>query len=132
VRYVLDTNVVVALLNINARVLARLSNLDAEDIAIPVVVVAELLYGAHRSARAAANAERVRALASRFEVLPADFAVFERYASVRAALADRGRPKSDFDLLIAATTLVHGGTLVTHDDALKDGFVDGLLVEDWL
>jgi predicted nucleic acid-binding protein len=35
-------------------------------------------------------------------------------------------------LMIAYTALEHGATLVTHDAALLDGAIDGLLVEDWL
>jgi predicted nucleic acid-binding protein len=64
-------------------VLERMSTVAASDIGIPVVVVSELLYGAHRSARAEENLTRVREYVSRFDVLPADAAVFERYAAVR-------------------------------------------------
>jgi tRNA(fMet)-specific endonuclease VapC len=132
VKYVLDTNIIAALLNANADVLERMSTIAASDVGIPVVVVSELLYGAHRSARAEENLNRVREYVARFDVLPADTVLFERYAAVRAVLSDRGRPKSDFDLLIACTALVHNATLVTHDDSLKDGAIDGLVVEDWL
>jgi predicted nucleic acid-binding protein len=58
--------------------------------------------------------------------------VIERYAAVRARLAERGTPKGAFDLVIACTAMEHGATLVTNDGALKDGTVPGLQVEDWL
>lgn len=131
-KYVLDTNIVAALLNANPVVIARFARVPESDVALPIVVIAELLYGAHRSARASANVARVHALAARLDVLAVDAVVFERYAVVRAALADQGRPKSDFDLLIACTALVHDACLVTHDDALKDGAIAGLVLEDWL
>ena len=56
----------------------------------------------------------------------------ERYAAVRAAVERRGRRKSDFDLVIACTALEHGAVLVTNDTALKEGAIEGLVVEDWL
>ncbi len=34
--------------------------------------------------------------------------------------------------MIACTAIEHEATLVTHDAALKDGAIGGLVVEDWL
>jgi predicted nucleic acid-binding protein len=59
-------------------------------------------------------------------------AIVERYAAVRADVERRGRRKSDFDLVIACTAMEHGAVLVTNDAALKDGAIEGLVVEDWL
>jgi predicted nucleic acid-binding protein len=58
--------------------------------------------------------------------------VVERYAVGRAAVELRGRRKSDFDLVIACTAIEQGAVLVTNDAALKDGAIEGLVVEDWL
>lgn len=44
----------------------------------------------------------------------------------------RGRIKGDFDLVIACTAMETGAVLVTNDGALKDGSIEGLVVEDWL
>ena len=55
-----------------------------------------------------------------------------RYAIVRAQVEKVGRPKSDFDLMIACTAIEQGAILVTHDTALKDGTIANLVVEDWL
>lgn len=61
-----------------------------------------------------------------------ELAVVRRYAAVRAEIESIGRPKSDFDLMIACTALEQNATLVTHDAGLKDGVIAGLIVEDWL
>ena len=53
VKYVLDTNVVVRLLAGDERVLAHLSDVDPSDVGIPLLVLAELLFGAEKSARVA-------------------------------------------------------------------------------
>ena len=128
-KYVLDTNIVVRLLAGDERVLARLSDVDPSDVGIPLLVLAELLFGAEKSARRDENRERIRRLTESLRMLPLGLAAVRRYAIVRA---DVERRKSDFDLMIACTALEHDATLVTHDAALKDGAIEGLVVEDWL
>ena len=95
-------------------------------------MLAELLFGAEKSARREENRKRVEAITQRFPVLPMTFSLVERYAAVRASVERHGRRKSDFDLVIACTAIEHDAVLVTNDAALKDGAIDGLAVEDWL
>jgi tRNA(fMet)-specific endonuclease VapC len=132
VKYVLDTNVVARLLDGDERVTARLADVSTDDIGIPLVVFAELLFGAEKSARREANLARLERLAASVAVLPFDHALAARYAAVRVAVERGGRPKSDFDLVVACTALEHAAILVSHDGALKDGSVPGLVVDDWL
>jgi tRNA(fMet)-specific endonuclease VapC len=132
VKYVLDTNIVARLLDGDERVLGHLADVEPSDVGIPLLVLAELLYGAEKSARREQNPTRVQRLTETFPMLPLGFAVVRRYAVVRAEVEKLGRPKSDFDLVIACVSLEHGAVLVTHDAALKDGAVQGLAVEDWL
>lgn len=131
-KYVLDTNIAAAMLNRHEGVLARLASLPADEIGLSLVTVGELLFGARRSQRVEENLAKVEQLRQRFPILDVDSHVIERYATVRANLASRGRPKTDFDLLIACTALVHTAVLVTHDAGLQDGSIEGLVVEDWL
>jgi predicted nucleic acid-binding protein len=51
VRYVLDTNVVARLLDGDERVTARLADVSTDDVGMPLVALAELLFGAEKSAR---------------------------------------------------------------------------------
>jgi len=132
VRFLLDTNAVVAVLKNEPRVHTRIDELAVGDVGMPLLVLGELLYGAHRSARRAENLAAVVTLRTLFPVVPVTEAIIERYAASRAQLAARGRPKADFDLVIACTAIEHGAVLVTNDAALKDGAIEGLQVEDWL
>ena len=131
-RYVVDTNIAIAMLAQRQPVAERLSSVAPEELGLSVLVIAELLFGARRSARMRQNVARVQALEAQFPVLPVTRPIVERYSVVRADLAARGVAKSDFDLVIACTALEHGATLVTNDGALKDGAIVGLAVEDWL
>ena len=131
-RYVVDTNIAIAMLAQRQPVAERLSSVAPEELGLSVLVIAELLFGARRSARMRQNVARVQALEAQFPVPPVTRPIVERYSVVRADLAARGVAKSDFDLVIACTALEHGATLVTNDGALKDGAIVGLAVEDWL
>jgi tRNA(fMet)-specific endonuclease VapC len=132
VKYCLDTNIVIAALNGDGRVVHYLVSVPAHDIIVPLIVIAELLYGAQRSVRRDANLARVRQLAARFRIVPIDEAIVERYAVARTQVESKGRTKSDFDLLIACCATTYGNVLVTNDAALKDGAIEGLITQDWL
>lgn len=129
---VLDTNVLVAALNQVERVTERLAAIEPGDILLPDLVIAELLFGAHTSARVVENLAKVERLVTTFRTAPFDLRAARRFARIKAELRSRGRIKQDFDLAIASVALVHGATLVTHDGGLLDGAIVGLAVEDWL
>lgn len=131
-KYVLDTNAIVAALNGAQLVTSRLAALQAEDILLPAPAIAELYFGARASARVRANVARVDRLLELFDLLPFDEAAARRFGEAKAELRRVGRAKSDFDLAIASIALAHAATLVTNDAALLDGSITGLLVEDWL
>lgn len=131
-KYVLDTNIVARLLEGDARIVPHVAALETDSVGIPLVVLAELLFGVEKSARREQNRARLERFAAGVRVLPFDAALAARYATVRVALERKGRPKTDFDLVVACTALEHGASLVTNDGGLKDGAIDGLVVEDWL
>ncbi|MEK6606834.1 MAG: PIN domain-containing protein [Myxococcota bacterium] len=132
-KYVLDTNIVVAALNNRLPVVARLDAVSAPDEAVlSAIVLAELRYGALSSARVSDNLARIERLTRAFAFAPVDRAVAEHFSEIKAALRRRGAGKSDSDLLIAATALAIGGVLVTDDAALLDRTIEGLQVEDWI
>ena len=71
------------------------------------------------------------AMLNDFHVLDIDLSTARRFGEVRAQLLDRGQIVPTADMLIAATALVHGLTLVTHNTNhyVK---VPSLQVADWL
>lgn len=131
-KYALDTNVAIAALNGAEPVLRRLNAIEAAHVLLPDMVVAELLYGALTSTRAAENLKKVERLIAGFTTVPFGHQVARRFAETKAMLRKRGLTKSDFDLAIACIAVVEDATLVTHDSALLDGSIVGLRAEDWL
>ncbi len=113
-----------------SKVTAKLSAAPPGSIAVCSVVVAELIYGAYRSAQPARNLLEVRTFCGQFPSLPFDNQAAAEYGRIRAHLASLGTAIGPNDLLIAAIALVHDLTLVTHN-VREFGRVPGLRIEDW-
>ena len=130
--WLLDTNIVAYVLNDAGSVRPRLNeSARVGRVVTSIIVVAELMYGVERSARRDANRRRVEKELAAIEIAPVTLGAATHFGRLKAELRVRGIAKSDLDLMIAASALDLGATLVTHDQALLDGAIQGLAVEDW-
>ena len=128
-KYLLDTNAVIAILKGDAAVLARRLRTHAPgDFVLSAIVAHELFYGAYKSRDSAANLARLEKL--QFAVVEFDHDDAREAGRVRAALAANGLPIGPYDVLIAGQALSRGLILVTHN-MREFGRVPGLLLEDW-
>ena len=98
--YLLDTNTVSAILKNESDVVRRLTL--ASTIALPVIVIGELFYGAYHSDRVAENLAIFDAIASNNLVLSCDVATARIYGSIKNALRLKGQPIPENDMWIAA------------------------------
>jgi len=130
VRYLLDTNVCVDFLRNHPRVVERIRGSSPEDLCLSSVVVAELRYGADRSARSAENHARLDVLTSEIQCADFDLAAARVYGRIRSILERQGAPIGPYDMMIAAHALSLGLVLVT-DNESELGRVAGLAVENW-
>jgi tRNA(fMet)-specific endonuclease VapC len=129
--YLLDSNAWIAFLRRpTSPVVARLQAQQPQDIRVCSVVVAELRYGCLRSSDPTGTLAKVEALLAPYVSLPFDDRAADQYATIRRYLETLGLPIGPYDLQIAAIALVHGCTLVTHNQA-EFSRVPGLLLEDW-
>ncbi len=96
------------------------------------ITCAELYAHGYRS-----NANQllqIETMLSDLKIMEFDNDCAREYGRLHARLADRGRKCGMADLMIAATALVHGLVLVTHDgdfSAFQD-VIPELRLEDWL
>jgi hypothetical protein len=90
VKYVLDTNIVTRLLTGDERVLGHLAGVEPSDVRIPLLVLAELLFGAEKSVRKEQNGARIKQMTQTFPMLPAD----AYNAACRAGLGIIQAPRS--------------------------------------
>ena len=129
--YYLDTNICIFHLRRPFGELAKkIYSISSDNIKLPAIVKAELLVGAVKSAKPEENIEEIEAFCRPFEIVPFDDSMVKPYARMRAALERKGQKIGYNDSLIAATVLVKGGVLVTHNTK-EFGRVEGLMLEDW-
>lgn len=130
-RYLLDTHICIyAIKHRPPEVRARF-NRHERHLAISAVTLAELLYGAEKSAQPAHNLAVVESFAARLEVLPFDARAAAHFGQIRAALQQAGTPIDPYDLMIAGHARSQGLTLVTNNSG-EFSRVPGLLVENWV
>ena len=128
-RYLLDANAVIALLNdATSKTAKRARRERPGEMAISAVVAHELFYGAFRSRRTAQNLTLIDAL--QFIVLEFDKEDARQAGEVRAVLASKGTPIGPYDVLIAGQAVARDMILVTHNTQ-EFGRVPGLRFEDW-
>ena len=125
----MDTDVCVELLRGNKRVIEHRRKV-ADEVAISFMTTGELFYGAERSSRPARNRELVERFLLSVTCLQSSRQLMERFGTLKAELAARGEILPDADILIAATALIWGGSLVTGNKAHFARFAD-LKLTDW-
>jgi tRNA(fMet)-specific endonuclease VapC len=126
-RFLLDTNIIIALLEGDEAVL---SNLDlAPAVFVPAVALGELFFGAVKSGRPSENTARVERFASGRTIVSADFDVAREYGRLKHYLKKKGRPLPENDIWIAAAAKCHGMVLVTRDRHFHE--VEDLPTADW-
>ena len=127
-RFLLDTNVVIAVLRRKPGVTARVFGNPRRDYGLSVIVAHELLFGAHRSKRPDEAFAAFQTL--RMPILDVTVEDARKAAEIRAALAGTGTPIGPYDVLIAGQALARDLTLVTRNNR-EFARVPGLKVEDW-
>jgi tRNA(fMet)-specific endonuclease VapC len=128
-RYLLDANAILALLNDTTSPIARrVRRYAPRDFGVSAVVIHELYYGAFKSQRVEQNVARVDAL--QFSVLEFDEEDARQAGQIRAHLASKGTPIGPYDVWIAGQARARELTLVTHNTS-EFNRVPGLKVEDW-
>jgi tRNA(fMet)-specific endonuclease VapC len=111
-RYLLDTDTAIEIFRgRNARALSALAANRSQDVALSVVTVAEMVFGAHRST----DTVRSTRFCSAFEILPLTRAGAEIAGRARAHLETAGQRIGPHDVLIVGIALAEARVLVTHN-----------------
>lgn len=130
-KYFLDTNICIyALKDKFPGIKEKMEKISPSEIAIPSMVKAELYYGAQKSQNKKKVISALDKFLAPFDIIPFGNKEVTAYAEIRAKLEKSGKIIGPNDLIIAATTLSHGATLVTHNTREFER-VENLSVEDW-
>ena len=115
-RYLLDTNVCIAILKgENKQLLKNIQNIENHQIAIPVIVKYELYYGVYKSKKIKDNINKLEDFLQVFQIIPFMDEMAIIAGKIRANLSLRGNIIGPYDLLIAATAIATNRILVTHN-----------------
>jgi len=130
--YLLDTNIITALLRGDERVRDRLQSivLRGEDVFISGICYYEIKRGL-LAANAIKKLSKFEQFCKSFGVLMLDTkSMFNRAAEIYADLKQRGKLINDADILIASSAIEHNLVLVTDDSHFNR--IHDIRTENWL
>ena len=133
-RYMLDTNILVYVLNARPHHQAVLDRFDLEnpsDMVVSSITLAELRFGIEKSRQRDASRKALQSALDALNVVPFDAKAAETYGAVRAGLEATGKPIGPLDTLIAAHALSLDLTLVTAN-VREFSRIRRLRVENWV
>jgi tRNA(fMet)-specific endonuclease VapC len=113
--FLIDTDWVIDHFNGILKATGRLRELQPRGLAVSIISVAELREGVHFSRDPAQSQAQLQRFLEGPIVLGFDEATCNRFGQFRGELRIPGQTVGDFDLLIAATALVHDLTLLTNN-----------------
>ena len=130
--YLLDTNVLTAILKKNEKISNKLEEVGfiGQEVFISCIAYYEskrgLIY-----ANATRQLSDLNEVCRQYRVLFLDnIEIIEKACEIHANLKRRGLPIQEADILIAATAITRGLILVSHDSDMQR--VPGITLEDWL
>jgi len=128
--YLLDTDIVIYALKGNAKVAEHLSLNRDKPMAISVISYGELVYGAYKSQYVENNLAKIHRLREIFPIIDITPAISECFGAKKAILKQSGKSVADFDLLIGATAITLGYTLVSNNEKHFKK-IPGLNLRNW-
>lgn len=130
--WLLDTNTCIYIIKQKpVSVFERFKTIPPGQIALSVITLAELEYGARKSAAVDKNLAALHLFSITFDILPFDYNATKSYGIIRADLEARGTPIGPLDMLIAAHASSLNYVLVTNN-VKEFSRVNGLQIENWV
>ena len=130
-KYYLDTNIIIyAIKGKYPNIIKRFLKVPYQSIVLPSIVIAELEFGAKKSANYKKVTKKYEEFINLFDEVSFDNKAAKIYADIRYDLEKKGAIIGPNDLIIAATVLANDGILVTHN-VKEFNRVKDLKIEDW-
>ncbi|MBU1691645.1 MAG: type II toxin-antitoxin system VapC family toxin [Gammaproteobacteria bacterium] len=130
-RYLLDTNICIYIAKHNPpAVRERFDRHGADELAMSVITLGELRFGAEKSQAREKAIATLNQLESVIQVAPLPEAAGQHYGQIRSMLQKAGQPIGNNDLWIAAHARAEGWILVTNNER-EFVRIEGLQIENW-
>ncbi len=131
VRYLLDTNICIYIAKHNPPIVReRFARHAADELAMSVITLGELRFGAEKSQSRERALTVINQLETMMLIAPLSESVGEHYGQIRATLQRTGQIIGNNDLWLAAHARSEGWILVTNNER-EFIRVEGLQVENW-
>ena len=129
--YLIDTNIIIYKFNGNKKIQDNFLRKENALKYISAITYGELLYGAKKSQRIEENTQKIELLKNLFPILPVNDPVIEIFSDLKSKYDKQGVVIDDFDLLIAATAMLYGLTLVSNNEK-HFRKIKELSLENWM
>ena len=131
-KYLLDTNICIyTIKNRPPQVKEKLIEHKIGDLALSIITVSELLYGAFKSQQVERNLNIIEEFIMPFDIIDFDYKSAIEYGKIRATLEKQGQIIGNMDMQIAAIAKANDMILVTNN--LKEfNRIENLKLENWV
>jgi tRNA(fMet)-specific endonuclease VapC len=126
-KFLLDTNIVIALFNNDDLVRNKL--IEAREVFISNITVGELYFGAYKSNRVESNIKQIDKFVASNTILNSDSTTAKYYGEVKNKLKIKGKPIPENDIWIASIAIQYDLTLVSRDKHLQE--IENLSLQKW-
>lgn len=128
--YLLDTNICIFYMKGKYQLDEKIAKVGQNNCYISEITVAELLFGAVRSANKEKHLKQIASFIEQFKILPI-YNTLVVFADKKAELCAEGRLIDDFDILIGATAIYHKLVMVT-ENVKHLNHLSSIKIENWV
>ncbi len=130
-RYLLDTNSCIYLLNGNESLKRKVKEVGVYSLAVTNSVLAELYFGAYNSKKVEENLKRIELFKKNLTILSDSEESAKQFGKIKANLKSKGKIIEDFDILIASIAFINNCVLITNN-VEHFNRIDDLQIQNWL
>ncbi|RGN29167.1 type II toxin-antitoxin system VapC family toxin [Bacteroides oleiciplenus] len=128
--YLLDTNICIFYMKGKYQLNEKIKKVSQDNCYISEVTVAELLFGAARSANKEKHLKQIASFIEQFKIFPI-YDTLSTFADKKAELCEKGQLIDDFDILIGSTAIHYGLVMVT-ENVKHLNHLSSIKIENWI
>lgn len=128
-QYLIDTDICISFLKGKYGIKDKVKEVGIENCYISEITIAELTFGAFKSANFEKHILEVKKMEFLFEIIPI-YGSINKYGEERVRLQKAGNVIPDFDLLIGTTAITNNLIMVTNNEKHLSR-ISGIVIENW-
>ena len=130
-KYLLDTNTCVYLINGNESLKEKVREIGVYSLALSISVLSELYFGAYNSKKVDENLKRIEIFKKNLTVYSDSESSSKLFGKIKADLRSKGKIIEDFDILPASIAISNNCVLITNNTGHFER-IEILQIQNWL